>query len=505
MQLVTQTVDDALLNDAHTLMLSPPQVENTTRSRNGNPLWSSEFEEEMFEDSRSIDTQPFPISDVPSDQLSSSTETTSLSGGDNSTPSSAVTTDNFQLEPESIDPRLFSIHNSRSTSLLVDRFLDKLPVNLRVSFIAIEEINIIFSDLYAPEGPSSPNLVSAINSTSQGRPLEGLLYAFNEFGLRPKLKGEKSSVLVFERATPLRYSLHVVGQPSPSAAVKDEQATLVPALNSPCRHVYIATDFSFDQYIINDVNSLATVMGKIIQSWRGLESNTGRVRPKPKTDEQLFEILQDDNDSLHPRFSEAEYAIENNCLLDACVSLLLPFGLRPHERDGQCVRFGHRAFDFEEWGIEIVRFDRFLSAEKKASLQEPFRSGVIVAGLSANTLEQREADLIRRIRRSACAAGCMVEFINGKFADKFGLVFSLHLEEDREDLVKRLLVHRDEKERQWKENITDKWMWGPHWLGKHPVSVKSDEEIQEIRKKMGKQAIGKPSPLSICMNASELV
>lgn len=492
MQLVTQIFEEAS-SDTDTLTLSLRQDESPTLSSNGNPLWSSKFEEEILEISHETDPSLSLTSTLPSALLSFET---SASSREYTAPSSTVTAENKQPEAQCTNSRLFYINKP----LLILTRADQGAINPRSLLL---DGCTDFSILQKREAPASPNLARVINAITDGQPLEALFYVLEDFGLCPNLKGEKASIIGFEHTVPLGSSLRVVGQSSKSEDTMDEHDAFAPSHGSRCHRIYLATDSSFDQYIINDINSLIVVLDKIIQIRRDLESNASVLRPKPKTDAELFEILKTENDPPLPRFSEAEYEVENYCVLDACVSLLSPFGLRPHVSAGQCVRFGHLSFDFEDYGIEIVRFDRFLSTEKKSALQGPFRSGVIVTGLRAKTQEQREADKIRRVRQSAYASGCMEEFNEGKFADKFGLVFSLHLERDWEDLVRRLLVHRDERVCERKRS-TDKWRWGNHWLGKQgPGSVKSNDEMQELRKKVGKQAAGKPSPLRMCVNVSD--
>lgn len=125
------------------------------------------------------------------------------------------------------------------------------------------------------------------------------------------------------------------------------------------------------------------ILTYIFCAWTRLESRSGVLRPRLKPAEDLIRILEDEDYSQCPRFSECERATDRNCLLDACVDLLTPFGLHSDEASEEKVTFAHPILT----RVEITRFYGYVPPEHQVKLDVIWASCVVVTGLHTDNID----------------------------------------------------------------------------------------------------------------------
>jgi hypothetical protein len=320
----------------------------------------------------------------------------------------------------------------------------------------------------------------------KGYPLQALHKALQILGIRNWVVGERKSVLSF-KAEPLSYSLRITGE----HYLADDEDDL-PGLTNPCRTVHLHTPFSARFSIachIQDRKSLVNALEHIQGILREANSPRGRLRAQPVAEQRLLGILRSKCRHYCPQFAECERAVERDCLLDACVELLTPFGLQPRENERRKVVFNYPTMMIPE----ITKLDGYVGVEEDQVL-EPFISAVVVTGLATNDLDLMDEDSQRRVTNIASCAG-ITDLVQKDLVPRAGLVFILSSQEERYDLVCRLLAYRREKVMM---SSAEKRVDMKQWLGKQESgrALTHEEYMEKYRnKKMGK-AQGKKSPLS---------
>lgn len=306
--------------------------------------------------------------------------------------------------------------------------------------------------------------------------IETLSAALKARSIDCTLTGEFSSILSFT-AAPLSYTLRIAGS---------ETSTTVLVIKS--------RENASNAFKVTDEDDLAKLCAWVedFQSEKEKEAVHGQLRPKPQSDSALLDLLEPDtawSKFIEP-FAPAQTMVEWGQLLDAVVTLFVPFGLRPSFASADSISFGVEdlATNAYQAGPKIFRL-------KKHGFRTKIRGGLnlstCVTLLYARTYraQQAEADRKRMLSRVLVEAGYVgAPEEDDDFMPQKVLLYDLSKGEDRRALVARILLMRD-LERKGKVPFEEgKWMGKQknHWERTLDPEQRPNAHAYHLRKEAGR-------------------
>jgi hypothetical protein len=312
--------------------------------------------------------------------------------------------------------------------------------------------------------------LDALSDIESSSILEAISYFLIGLNVFTQRFGERENILRFE-ASPLSFSMRITSGPS-----KD----------TICIHKErVGAESTLECYVRSEAD--LKDIGRYILAWKAeVESQSGTLKSVPKTDEELLSILSQRrwNASLVPRFAEAERAIRRNCLLDATIEFLTPFGLQPEHRMGNVVVVDllpkntlqdiHKPMD-----IKIERLDKFVYPLQVAhtatatALNPPYgsqevkaaplniSSSVLISQLKSTDAEQVVADGKRQPGKMLRGTSYTMSMQSSGIPK--GLVYDLSNLQDVVAFTSRFLAARDEIRTEYVESFasrSEKYGWG---------------------------------------------
>lgn len=250
----------------------------------------------------------------------------------------------------------------------------------------------IVRDLYLHR-PQNGLLASAVNYLDKQDPFSAISSVLSALGLRYYFTGEFHTTLKFS-CDPLSWGVWING-PTPLRK----------------RTIYLCTENETQELCVISRTDLVTVVRLVVLKADDLTTRQGGVlRRVPAQDEDLIaELYRGKHVLQHPRFQDAQRAIERDCLLDACVEFFKPFGLQPRMyipkdtdekwREKSPVVFnGKWLWNHKEKGpvVWIERVDRYIDTK---AVDEP-----IVRGYNAKDIEDEHM----RVQLRRCLQTCVV-------------------------------------------------------------------------------------------------
>ncbi|KAH7380161.1 hypothetical protein BKA66DRAFT_465890 [Pyrenochaeta sp. MPI-SDFR-AT-0127] len=362
----------------------------------------------------------------------------------------------------------------------------------------------IFQDLCATP-PKKGYLIKALKALDQQQPLTALSRLLTVLEIKHKLIGERNTILKFT-CDPLSWAVQIS---APIPTRKD-------VIYANC----LGDGEEARTFEVQCRRSLITVAEFLLKKNDELKiDRNAALKPKPRTDKELLDILRSTSPSTgHACFAEAERALERDCLLDACVQLLTPFGIQPR-LEGRKVVFKKKclknlsdaviSIERLDWYFDIEAFEEEKVSRKDSSHDDQddevgqdsrvnspippspwnrhtLRTSIVVQGLSSKSPANRDTDAQRYFPAVLKASHFEHKFEKDDYGSDFNfenaVVFNIACVSERLALAERVVLMRNEM-RIEDEEAQKRFLWSGKMAGWDRANWVQESRIVGRRRK----------------------